>query len=98
MSTINRRSFLKVTGVAAGTAAIASSPALAAAVEPGSVETVPSGPIMQEPIIAVIRDPNRFEITVLSGTTEKTYIDRPLVTRLVKAAGHNHTARRQEVA
>ena len=98
MSTINRLSFLKATGVAAGTAAIASSPALAAAVEPGPVETEPSGPVTKEPIIAVIRDPGRFEITVLSGTTEKTYTDKLLVNRLLKAAGRNHTVKRQGVA
>ncbi len=99
MSTINRRSFLKATGMAAGTAAIASSPALAAAVEPGPVATEPSGPIASEPIIAVIRNTGGFEITVLSGTSEKTYIDRVVVSRLLKAAGRdNATAKKQGVA
>jgi hypothetical protein len=98
MTTINRLSFLKAAGVAAGTAAIAASPALAAAVEPGAVETVPGTPIPNEPIVAVIRDPARGQITVLSGTTEKTYTDRLLVNRLLKAAGRNHNPGRQEVA
>jgi len=98
MTTINRLSFLKAAGVATGTAAIAASPAVAAAVEPGAVETVPGTPIPNEPIVAVIRDPARGQITVLSGTTEKTYTDRLLVNRLLKAAGRNHGQGRQGVA
>jgi hypothetical protein len=98
MSTINRLSFLKAAGVATGTAAIAASPALAAAVDPGAVETTPGGPVPNEPIIAVVRDPGRGQVTVLSGTTEKTYTDRALVDRLLKAAGRNHATRKQEVA
>ena len=39
MTTINRLTFLKTAGVAAGTAAISTSPALAAAIEPGTTET-----------------------------------------------------------
>jgi hypothetical protein len=98
MTTINRLTFLKTAGVAAGTAAISSSPALAAAIEPGAAETAASGPIPHEPIIAVVRNADRGEVTVLSGTTEKTYTDRLLVNRLLKAAGHNHRAKRQGVA
>jgi hypothetical protein len=98
MTTINRLSFLKAAGVATGTAAIAASPALAAAVEPDAVETVPGTSIPNEPIVAVVRDRARGQITVLSGTTEKTYTDRLLVNRLVKAAGRNHGQRRDGVA
>ena len=93
MTTINRLTFLKTAGVATGMAAISSSPALAAAVEPGAVETAPGGPIPDEMIIAVVRDKNRGEVTVLTGTTEKTYKDRVLVNRLLKAATKNHDGR-----
>ena len=96
MSTINRLSFLKTAGVATSLAAVSASPALAAAVDRGAVETAPSGPVPQEPIVAVLRDPARGEITVLAGTTEKTYIDRQLAKRLLHAAGQNH--KRQAVA
>jgi hypothetical protein len=96
MTTINRLSFLKTAGVATGMAAVSASPALAAAADPGAVETAPSGPVPQEPIVAVLRDPARGEITVLAGTTEKTYIDRQLAKRLLNAAGKNH--KRQAVA
>ena len=90
MTTINRLTFLKTAGVAAGTAAISTSPALAAAIEPGTAETAVSGPIPNEPIIAVIRNADRGEVTVLSGKTEKTYKDRVLVKRIMKAAQQNH--------
>jgi hypothetical protein len=90
MTTINRLTFLKTAGVATGVAAISSSPALAAAIEPGAVETPPGGPIPNDTIIAVVRDRSRGEVTVLSGTTEKTYTDRALVNRLLKAADRNH--------
>jgi hypothetical protein len=96
MTTINRLSFLRAAGVATGTAAIAASPALAAAVEPGPVEAIPGTPIPNEPIVAVIRDPARGEITVLSGTTERTYTDRLLVNRLLKAAGRNNSSQRRQ--
>ena len=69
---------------------ISVSPAAAAAIEPGALETTPSGPLPQEPIVAVIRNAELGEITVLSGTTEKTYTDKLLVKRLLKAAGRNH--------
>ena len=47
----------------------------------------------------MIRNADRGEVTVLSGTTEKTYTDRVLVQRLLKAAGHNHKpVKRQGVA
>ena len=91
MTTFNRRAFLKRVGVATGTAVISASPVVAgAAIEPGVVETAPSSPIPREPIVVIVRDSGLGEVTVLSGTTEKTYKDRVLVQRLLKAAGHNH--------
>ena len=99
MNTFSRRSFLKTAGVATGAAAISASPAVAAAIEPGAVETTPSGPLPHEPIVAIIRNADRGEVTVLSGTTEKTYTDQVLVKRLLKAAGQNHSpTKRQGVA
>jgi len=97
MNTFSRRSFLKTAGVATGAAAVSASPALAAALEPGAAETAPSGPVPAEPIVAVVRDPGRGEVTVLAGTTERTYTDRQLVGRLLRAAARAG-ARREGVA
>jgi len=88
MTTFSRRSFFKTAGVATGAAAISASPSLAAAMP--AVETAPSGPVPPEPVIAIVRDAGRGEVTVLSGKTEKTYRDRVLVERLLRAAGQNH--------
>ena len=98
MNTVSRRSFLKAAGLATGAAAVTASPSVAAALQPDALETTPSGPLPHEPIIAVIRDPELGEVTVLSGRTEKTYRDKVLVRRLLKAAEQNHTARKQGVA
>jgi hypothetical protein len=99
MNQVSRRSFLKTAGVATGTAAVAASPAAAAAIQPSAIETMPSGPLAHEPIVAIIRDAGLGEVTVLSGRTEKTYRDKVLVRRLLKAADQNHLPRsRQEVA
>ena len=95
MTTVSRRSFLKTAGAATGAAAITASPALATAIQPGALETTPSGPLPHEPIVAIIRNAELGEVTVLSGRTERTYTDKLLVKRLLKAAGQNH---RQEVA
>ncbi len=89
MSTLSRRSFFKAAGVATGTAMISISPAAAAAIEPGAAETTPSGPLPQEPIVAVIRNAELGEVTVLAGTTETTYTDKQLVKRLLKTAAKN---------
>ena len=91
MNTVNRLSFLKTAGVATGAAAVAASP-VAAALQPNAVETSPTANMPHEPIIAIIRDVQLGEVTVLSGTTEKTYRDKVLVKRLLKAASLNHLA------
>jgi hypothetical protein len=96
MSTFSKRSFFKAAGAATGTAMIAISPA-AAAIEPGALETTPTGPLPHEPIVAIVRNADLGEVTVLSGTTERTYTDRQLVKRLLKTASKNHRAG-QEVA
>jgi len=91
MTTTNRRAFLKTAGIAAGAATFAASPALAAAGEPVAVETAPSGPIPGEPIVAVIRGAGSGQVTVFSGKTAKTYSDRALANRLLRAARRNHS-------
>ncbi len=89
---VTRLSFIKTTaGVAAGVAA-ASVPAVAAARE-AAVETEPSTPTPPEPVTAYVRDASRGEVTVLSGTGEKTYRDRALVKRLMAAAPRDESGR-----
>lgn len=90
MSGFSRGSFLKTAGAATGAAAISVSPAAAAVFEPGAVLTEPSVKLPPESVVAIIRDAGRGEVTVLSGTTERTYKDKVLVKRLLKAAKQNH--------
>jgi TAT (twin-arginine translocation) pathway-exported protein len=90
MNSVSRRSFLKTAGVATGAAAISASPAAAAAMQPDSIETTPTSKLADEAVIAIVRNASLGEVTVISGTTEKTYTDRVLVTRLTKAARQNH--------
>jgi hypothetical protein len=97
MTSYSRRSFLTAAGAATGAAAIAASP-VAAAVEPGAVVTTPSGPLPPEPLIAIVRDANLGEVTVMSGTTETTYKDVGLVRRLTKASGSQRPTRSGDVA
>ena len=84
MENLSRRRLLGTAGAAAGTAAIAATPA-AIALERGE-ETDPSGPPPEEAVIAYVRDAKRGEITVMAGTREVTYRDPALVKRLLKAA------------
>jgi hypothetical protein len=86
-SGVTRLSFIKASaGVAAGMAAAAVPVAAAQAREEAGVETDPSSPTPSEPVTAFVRDAERGEVTVLSGTGEKTYRDRALVKRLMAAA------------
>lgn len=81
---------MKTAGVAAGAAAISASPSLASAGgEPAAVEMLPSVPFPREPVIAIVRDAGGGEVTVLVGTTEKTYRDPYLAARLLKVARQN---------
>ena len=90
---VTRLSFIKTSaGVAAGMAAVGV-PAVASAKEEGGVETDPSTPTPPEPVTAYVRDPARGEVTVLAGTREKTYKDRALVKRLMKAAPQDESSR-----
>jgi hypothetical protein len=86
-SGVTRLSFIKTSaGVAAGAAAASVPIAAAQAHEQAAVETRPSSRIPSDPVTAVVRDAKHGEVTVLSGTGEKTYRDPALVKRLLAAA------------
>lgn len=92
----SRRQFLQAGGAAAAGAAmivatpkvasLAAAGASASAPQPKAVVTKPSGPPPAEPVTAYVRDPERGEVTVLSGQKETTYKDPVLVKRLLDAA------------
>jgi anaerobic selenocysteine-containing dehydrogenase len=88
MERLSRRSFVKVAGAAAGTAALAAAPPLAQAAAGERAEQIdPTAGVPDEPVVAYVRDAERGEVTVTAGTTERTYRDRALVRRLLGAAG-----------
>jgi hypothetical protein len=83
-SGVTRLSFIKASaGAAAGMAAVA---VPAAAAQAQGVETDPSSPTPSEPVTAYVRDAKRGEVTVIAGTSERTYRDRALVKKLLAAA------------
>jgi hypothetical protein len=93
----DRRAFLQGTaGAAAGAAMILATPKVASialdasspgvASEPKAVAMKPSGPPPHEPVTAYVRNAERGEVTVMSGTRETTYRDPVLVKRLLDAA------------
>ena len=96
MRTLSRRSLLKTAGVAAGAAAVSAAPALASPLDSTPIAVLPSGPLPEEAIVAIVRDPRLGEVTILSGTTERTYRDRALAKKLVRAAATNHQRRDPE--
>lgn len=84
---VSRLSFLKSSaGVAAGAAMFAVPAAVAQAEEKAGLPVAPSSPNPPEPVVAYVRDATRGEVTVMSGTEEKTYRDRALAKRLIAAA------------
>lgn len=86
---LTRSAFIKSSaGVAAGAAAVSVPAALAGE---GGVEVKPSAPNPREPVMAYVRDAERGEVTVMSGTSETTYRDRALARRLVAAAPSDET-------
>jgi hypothetical protein len=95
---VTRLSFIKSSaGVAAGAALLAVPGAVAhAAEEKSGVPVTPSAPNPREPVVAYVRDPERGEVTVMSGTHEKTYRDRALAKRLMAAAPEDSTPNRGE--
>jgi hypothetical protein len=94
----SRRMFLEGTaGAVTGAALVLASPKVASIAldagskgspssEPKGVVTQPSGAAAQEPVTAYVRNAERHEVTVLSGTREVTYRDPALVKRLLDAA------------
>ena len=89
MERLSRRSFMKIAGAATGAAALAAAPPLARAAigEEDAERTHPTTAGPDEPLVAYVRDEQRGEVTVTSGTVEHTYRDRVLVQRLLRAAG-----------
>ena len=94
MKSVSRSYFLKTAGVAA---AISVTPGVAAAAgQPETIEVAPTEPLPSDPIIAIVRDVSRGEVTVLQGTTERTYRDRPLARRLFRVAQRGGSAAGRE--
>lgn len=84
---MDRRSFVKRAGAAGlSAAALGATAAAPAGAEARAEETEPSGPVPAEPVVAFVRNAERGEVTVVSGSHETTYRDKALVSRLVKAA------------
>ena len=102
MARLSRRSFIQTSaGVATG-AVIAATPAAlvldrskggaGATADPAPEPTAPSGPAPREPVMAYVRNAERGEVTVMSGTSETTYKDPVLVKRLMQAAPDGESA------
>ncbi len=90
---LNRRSFLQSTGTVAtglavtvvpGAAVALASPAAAGAKVGQRVH--PTGEMPNEPVMAYVHNAEKGEVTVLSGTVERTYRDPVLAKRLLDAA------------
>jgi hypothetical protein len=95
----NRRSFLQRSGGLAGVVAVSvATPAAVIALDGTAQAETPAvpvergdGPLPSEPVMAYVSDPERSEVTVLSGTQETTFHDPVLARRLLKAA-RSHTS------
>jgi hypothetical protein len=89
MERLSRRSFMKIAGAATGAAALAAAPPIARAAvgEEGARKIDPKTAVPDEPVVAYVRNAERGEVTVTSGTAEHTYRDRALVQKLLRAAG-----------
>lgn len=95
----SRRSFLQHSGGLAGAVAVSVvTPAAVIALEgTANAADVPPTPVPhggtglpEEPVMAYVSNPDRDEVTVLSGTQETTFHDPVLARRLLKAA-RSHT-------
>jgi hypothetical protein len=90
----SRRSFLRTSGgVATGIAVtVLPSVALAAPAAADAKDVRPAtrvdalGDLPEDPVMAYVHDSKRGIVTVVSGTTEKTYHDPALAQRLLDAA------------
>lgn len=96
----SRRSFLQSSGGVAGAVAVsvmtpAAVIALESTADAADRPLVPvghgSGALPEEPVMAYVSDPERGEVTVLSGIQETTFHDPALARRLLKAA-RSHTS------
>jgi len=87
---VNRRSFLRSSGLVAGSVAatVITPAAVVALEETASAAPVEGsgGPLPSDPVMAYVSDAKRSEVTVLSGLQETTYRDPVLARRLLKAA------------
>jgi hypothetical protein len=84
---LTRLSFIKASAGAAAGAAGVGLPAAAALSGGEKGEVVkPSSATPREPVMAYVRDANRGEVTVMSGSSETTYRDPELAKRLLAAA------------
>jgi hypothetical protein len=91
---LSRRSFLQNSGgAAAGLAVMVVPPAALALASPAVAKDValgevvhPEGDVSSEPVMAYVHDAAKGEVTVLWGTTQKTYRDPALAKRLLDAA------------
>ena len=84
---VTRLSFLKASaGAAAGAAAIGVPAAAVLSGEGKGEVTESSSENPHEPVMAYVRDAERGEVTVMSGASETTYVDRSLAKRLLSAA------------
>lgn len=90
---LNRRSFLQTSGgVATGLAVTVVPGAAVALVSPAAASAKvgervhPTGDVPSEPVMAYVHDAEKGEVTVLSGTVERTYRDPVLAKRLLDAA------------
>lgn len=96
----SRRSFLQHSGGLAGAVAVsvvtpAAVIALEGTADGADAPSVPVArgvnPLPDAPVMAYVSDPERSEVTVLSGTQETTFHDPVLARRLLKAA-RSHTS------
>jgi hypothetical protein len=91
---LNRRSFLHTSGGVATGIAITVLPTGVVALAAPAAEAKgrpaprvdPDGDVPEETVMAYVHDAKRGVVTVVSGTTEKTYSDPALVKRLLDAA------------
>lgn len=91
---VSRRSFLQTSGGVATGIAVTVLPSGAVALAAPEVASAkekahlvdPSGHPPAEPVMAYVHDADAGVVTVVSGTTERTYRDPALAKRLIDAA------------
>jgi hypothetical protein len=86
MANVNRRSFLRRSAGAATGAALVTAPVSMLLADEAAAQVESSDPAPADTVVAFVRNADRGEVTVLSGTSEVTYRDRALVKRLLRAA------------